>query len=125
MASWQSALGSDHAVASDFIAFLWLRAWFMTSPPKSTKPGFQAAANSAASSQPTVSPPPTSLGFRYWWGQLWGVMRKALMFSFAGLGIVLLAKFGGKATVIILPVLVLLFGTGLYGWLRVKMRKKK
>jgi hypothetical protein len=72
-----------------------------------------------------TSSPSEQRGPRYWLGQLWALIRKLLIFSFAGLGVVLLLRFGGKAAVIILPVLVLLFGTGLYTWLRVQMRKKK
>ncbi len=62
---------------------------------------------------------------RYWLGQIWAVLRKMLMFTFAGLGLVLLVRYSGRAAIIIVPILVLLFGTGLYAWLRVKMRKRK
>lgn len=62
---------------------------------------------------------------KYWFGQLWGVWRKILVFAFAGLGVVLLIRFGPGALLILVPVGVLLFGSALYAWMRIKMRRKR
>ena len=72
-------------------------------------------------------PPPLlpKQGIRYWLGQLWAVIRKALIFAFAGFGIVLLARFAPKALIVLIPVAAVLFGTGLYSWLRAMMKDKR
>jgi hypothetical protein len=62
--------------------------------------------------------------FRYWLGQLGGVMKQVLIVTLAGLSIALLMRFGGKAAALIALPLILLFGTGLYGWLRYKTRPR-
>ena len=74
---------------------------------------------------PTQPPSVPKQGTRYWLGQLWGVLRKALIFSFAGFGMVLLARFAPKALIILIPVAAVLFGTGLYAWLRAMMKDKR
>jgi uncharacterized membrane protein len=61
---------------------------------------------------------------RYWLGQLWGVWRRILVFAFAGLGAVLLIRFGPGALLILVPVGVLLFGSALYAWARFRFRRK-
>ena len=62
---------------------------------------------------------------RYWFGQLWGVWRKILVFAFAGLGLVLLIRFGPGAVLILVPVGVLLFGSALFAWMRIKLGRKR
>jgi Flp pilus assembly protein TadB len=74
---------------------------------------------------PTQLPSAAKQGIRYWLGQLWSVLRKALIFAFAGFGIVLLARFAPKALIILIPLAFILFGTGLYSWLRAMMRDKR
>lgn len=75
----------------------------------------------------TSTPPPSAAkqGIRYWLGQLWAVFRKALIFAFAGFGVVLLARFAPKALIVLIPVAAVLFGTGLYSWLRAMMKDKR
>lgn len=62
---------------------------------------------------------------KYWMGQLWGVWKKILVFAFAGLGLVLLLRFGPGALLILVPVGVLLFGSALYAWARFRFRGKR
>jgi uncharacterized membrane protein len=62
---------------------------------------------------------------KYWLGQLWGVWRKMLVFVFVGLGLVLLLRFGPGAVLILVPIGVLIFGSAIFAWARVKMRGKR
>ncbi len=62
---------------------------------------------------------------KYWLGQLWGVWQKILVFTFVGLGLVLLVRFGPGALFILVPVSVLLFGGAMYAWARFRFRKKR
>lgn len=71
------------------------------------------------------APRPPEQSPKYWLGLLWGVWRKILVFSFAGLGVVLLLRFGPRAALILLPVGVLCFGTTLFAWVVLKMRGKR
>mgnify|MGYP000437795390 CR=1 FL=1 len=62
---------------------------------------------------------------KYWFGQLWGIWRKILVFAFTGLGVVLLLRFGPGALLILVPVGVLLFGSLIFAGMRIWMRGKR
>jgi hypothetical protein len=74
----------------------------------------------------SLPPPPEGgqPGVRYWLGQLGGLTRKILVFTLIGIGLALLIRFAPRTMVLLVPLAVLLFGTGLYAWLRVRMRRK-
>ena len=61
---------------------------------------------------------------RYWLGQLGAVWRRIIVFTLVGLGLVLLLRFGPRALLILVPVGVLLFGTTIFAWVVLKLRRK-